>query len=361
MSNAKPRVAIVGGGIVGASIAYHLARRGAAVTLIDRGDPAEGATGRSFAWINAWSGTTEPYARLRHHALGEYRRLQQELGGALPLKWTGTLICRHDRAETERRAGIQAAAGYDVRLLDAAEIARLEPRLKKPPALAAFAAGEGAAEPVETTRLLLRAARDAGAGVRCPETASALVVDGERVAGVRLSSGAVLEADVVVVASGTGSADLTAPLGINLPVEASPAIIAHYRCDAPLVNTVLIHPALEIRQVSTNLVAGAAEYIDATGENGPEAVAQRMLLDIRNGFTDTASVTLDRVAVGVRPIPEDGLPIVGFAPQVKGLYLSVMHSGVTLAPAVGRFAAVEILDGTAVRLLDICRPERFAV
>ena len=57
--------------------------------------------------------------------------------------------------------------------------------------------------------------------------------------------------------------------------------------------------------------------------------------------------------MGWRPIPQDGLPIVGFLPGIGGLYVSVMHSGVTLAAAVGRFAAAEILDETEIRLLTL--------
>jgi len=62
----------------------------------------------------------------------------------------------------------------------------------------------------------------------------------------------------------------------------------------------------------------------------------------------------------VRPMPEDGFPAVGFVPGPEGLYVAVMHSGVTLAPAIGRFAAEEILDGARIDLLAPYRPSRFA-
>ncbi|MGH6913163.1 MAG: FAD-dependent oxidoreductase, partial [Geminicoccales bacterium] len=71
-------------------------------------------------------------------------------------------------------------------------------------------------------------------------------------------------------------------------------------------------------------------------------------------------LALERVTVGLRPIPQDGKPVVGSAPGVPGLYLAVMHSGVTLAPAVGRFAAMEMLDGVRLELLEPYRPERFS-
>ncbi|MDA4847401.1 NAD(P)/FAD-dependent oxidoreductase [Hoeflea poritis] len=358
MTDSGPKTIVIGGGIVGASIAYHLARRGAAVTLIDGNDPQQGATARSFAWINAWSGRTMPYMRLRHHAIGEYHRLQQELNGALPLKWNGTLIWKAGPAETEKRARRLAKAGYDVRLVDGGEIARMEPNLKNPPAVAAYAANEGAAEPVETTRILLRAARQAGAEILAPQTVEALVATNGRISAVRVA-GALLEADVVVAAAGTGTNTLTRELGLSVPVEASPAIIARFRTDTPLARSVIIHPSMEIRQVSEHELLAAAAYIDDSGQNGPNAVANRILAAIENDFLRARDVRFDNVEVGWRPIPSDGLPIVGFAGQIEGLYLAVMHSGITLAPAIGRFAAVEILDRIEVGLLDICRPGRF--
>ena len=81
---AGPSVIVVGAGIVGASLAYHLAAAGARVTLIDEALPASGATSRSFAWINVVHGVAADYARLRNLAIGDYHRLQEELGSCVP-------------------------------------------------------------------------------------------------------------------------------------------------------------------------------------------------------------------------------------------------------------------------------------
>ena len=72
---------VIGAGIVGASIAYHLARRGADVTIVDRVGAAAGATGKSFAWINAHHIESEAYHRLRYQSLAEYHRLDRDLDG----------------------------------------------------------------------------------------------------------------------------------------------------------------------------------------------------------------------------------------------------------------------------------------
>ena len=72
------------------------------------------------------------------------------------------------------------------------------------------------------------------------------------------------------------------------------------------------------------------------------------------------TVDLDRVTLGWRPLPRDGHPVVGFPEGWPSIYLTVMHSGMTLAPVIGRLAAVEILDQVQVDLLEHYRLTRFA-
>lgn len=81
------RIVIVGGGILGASLAHHLSRRGAHVTLLEKEAPSAGATGRSFAWINAeFSKRPFHYFDLNRLGVLSYRRLEEDLPG-LPVQW----------------------------------------------------------------------------------------------------------------------------------------------------------------------------------------------------------------------------------------------------------------------------------
>ena len=94
---------VVGAGIVGASVAYHAARAGATVTLVDAGRPGAGVTADSFAWIAA-SGVREgPAAGLRATATAEYHRLGAELPG-LPVSWSGSLSWTREGGCAGRRA-----------------------------------------------------------------------------------------------------------------------------------------------------------------------------------------------------------------------------------------------------------------
>ena len=73
-----------------------------------------------------------------------------------------------------------------------------------------------------------------------------------------------------------------------------------------------------------------------------------------------STVKVKQVRTGMRPMPEDGLPVIGFTEAVPNLYMTVMHSGVTLAALTGEFAATEILDSASIDILAPYRLDRFS-
>ena len=159
------RVIIVGGGIIGASFAYHLARAGADVTVLDASKHVGGvATPNSWAWINASWGNPEHYFRLRHHSMGLWRALDKAVPG-LTVNWCGGLLWDLDDAALKAYVKQQSAWGYGVRLVDGDEAIRLEPGLRDAPGLAAHVAEEGVVEPVHAVEVLLEAAQALGADV----------------------------------------------------------------------------------------------------------------------------------------------------------------------------------------------------
>jgi len=358
-----PRIVVIGAGIVGAAVAHRLAvrgiSRGARVTLIDRGAPGEGVTQRAFAWINISHGKPEPYSRLRHRALDDWRALERELAGGIAVDWCGALSWAHDPADTERFVQEHARCGYNVQLVDRGAIAAREPALRDPPPVAALAPGEGAVDPLAATRALVAAAQAAGAEIRSGLAATAIETNDAGITGVRTQTGTI-DADIVVLAAGIGSAALAAPLGASLAVGRSPAILLRFASGRRLISTLLAGPDIEIRQPDASLLLAAEDYVDAGDANGPAAVAARAQATIRARIAGAEALALESVEVGWRPMPADDLPIVGFAPDVPGLYFSVMHAGVTLAPAVANLVAAEILGGADDAILTFCRPSRFA-
>lgn len=128
MGNAvNKRVVVIGAGIVGASLAYHLAGKGAKVILVEAEDIASGVTGRSFAWINTSHSGPDPIASLRGAAIQEYRRLETELPG-LKVRWTGALSYGASPGEAQQASGNPPSATRVSR----SQILDLEPNLKHP-------------------------------------------------------------------------------------------------------------------------------------------------------------------------------------------------------------------------------------
>lgn len=148
-------------------------------------------------------------------------------------------------------------------------------------------------------------------------------------------------------------------VNVTLPVNVSPAILMSFHTNQRFVNRIVSNPMMEIRAASHTLALTAENYIDESPENHPHAIAQRTLKEIKKHWQGIEQIKLANVMVGKRPIPEDGLPIIGRTTGIEGLYLLVMHSGVTLAAIAGRLAAAEILSGQNDILLSPYQLERF--
>src|ERR1700744_5029195 len=95
---ASRHIVIVGGGILGASLAYHLTQRGAKVTLLEESHPSSGATGHSFAYLNASTKPEHAYSDLNLAGIAGWRRLQLECKGSLPLQWGGAVYWEDEPA-----------------------------------------------------------------------------------------------------------------------------------------------------------------------------------------------------------------------------------------------------------------------
>ena len=335
---AEADLVVVGAGIVGASVAYHAARAGAVVALVDAGRPGAGVTADSFAWIGTAGVRTGPAAGVRVTATQEYRRLGAELPG-LPVTWSGSLSWGTVDGASE--------AGPGQEIVDAATVVTLEPTLRQPPEWAVWAPGDGAVDPVGVTERLVAGARAHGARVHLDTPVTAVRRDAAgRVVGVETAAGS-LSGATVVLAAGAATAGLAGPLGVRVPVAPLPSPLFRFRAPAGLVRTVVHNRDFDLRQVAPDRLIAAAD--------SPE----RTLAAVRATFHGAENVELLSARIGARPMPADGEPIVGPVADVPGLYLAVMHSAVTLAPAMGRLVARELVDGTAESALTGCRLDRF--
>ncbi len=362
-ARAPKRIAVVGGGIMGASIAYHLAKRGAEVHLFEKRAPATGATANSFAWINAGSKRPRGYYELNHLGMAGWRRLEHELGPRLVMQWGGTLQwqAEADRAEAFRRAvAAQQAWGYSTRVVDVPEMRRLVPALEPGPVSAgSFCDEEGTVDPVAATKLLLDAAVAHGAVVRHPAAVSAFDRDGAAVRGLRVGN-ETLAVDAVVLATGVDMPVLGKLLGFDVPMEESPGLLAHTTPHARLLERIIVAPGATLKQLPNGEIVTGVDFGGSPSRDTSAAMGRKLLDGASRLVPRLKDTTLDRVTLGFRVLPADGQPIIGRVASRPNVYLAAMHSGITLSPAVGQLAAIELLDQVEVEILKPYRLERFA-
>ena len=370
------RVGVVGGGIVGASIALHLARAGAKVTLFEKAGPAQGATQNSFAWVNAFVPDTH-YRSLRIESLLAYRELDRPLG--LLMTWGGYVNWGATAAEArtvQENAAQLADTPYAVRTLNAAELAMLNPALSPGEMSAAFfSAVDGHLDPVFVTRQFFAHAAAAGAALKFPCEVQGLTFRGARLAAVRTSRGEVA-VDRLVVAAGVDTPRILAMADFALALKHAPGILAHSLPLAPLTPTIYDGPGgLSFKQMMDGSVVGtdAAEPPDTPVHQAIRKQAipfpdealraqhgNRILSKIGVYLPAARGVGLQRLTLGFRPIPTDEMPVVGVLPNAPDVHVAVTHSGVTLAPILGRLTRDEVLRGSRADILEPYRPERFS-
>jgi glycine/D-amino acid oxidase-like deaminating enzyme len=277
-------------------------------------------TGASFAWIGGFGGDWPGRAQdLRGSVLADYRRLEAELPD-ITVRWTGSL-----RWPNAPLGEGQYEVGRD-------EIRSLEPALRTPPERAVHTPSDGGVDPVAVTGELVRGAL--ALGVRTVFGAGAVSLRGAagRVDGVTTSAG-FHPASTVVLAAGTGVTSLVAPLGIELPVTASPACLVRLEAPPGLVRGIVAGPDFEVREVREGQLSMTVPRTAGLGVSA-----------LRSAVRGAEGCRVLDSRIGLRPMPADG-PRIGYVTSDRSLYVAVMHSAVTLAPTVGRLVAEELASG----------------
>jgi glycine/D-amino acid oxidase-like deaminating enzyme len=350
------RIIVVGAGIIGASVAWHLAKAGAEVTVLEAGEPGGLATRNSWAWINASWGNSESYFRLRERSMEEWRRIDREVPG-LEVSWCGGLIWDLPPDQLEVFAIEHSSWGYGIRRVDRAEALRIEPNIKKPPDFALHVAEEGKVEPLASALAFLAGAEAMGVKVLRDSHVKWLVEKDGRVVGVAINEG-VLHADEVVIAAGAGASTLLGSIGFSYDIGAPAGLLVHSKPTAEVLHTLLMTPELHVRQTSEGRLVAGVDFSGSDPADDPQGAAAELYQKVKDMVIGAEHVEMDFHTLGFKPTPGDGFPMIGRPQDREGLYLTVMHSGITLAPAVGLFTTAELLEGKRDPLIAPYHPDR---
>ena len=356
-------VLIIGGGIIGLSIAYHIARRGACrIILLERADRVgTGSTAKATGGIRHQF-STEINVRLTQLSHPAFERFEDEMGEPVDFVQHGYLFvtARADRAEVMRSGlQLQQHLGVPSRWVIPDEAALLFPDLRVDDLVGGtFCPLDGSASPYGAVQGYLRRCRDLGVRILTEQEVTSIETDGGRVRGVRTAS-AQYAAPLVVNAAGPRARGVAAMVGVDLPVHPYrrqvfvmtpvPGLHRGAPLTVDLDSEWYLHQdrsgALYMGGTDKDARPGLEEVVDWEGF---DAVAQAALHRVPR----TREARVARAYAGIRSLTPDFHAILGRVPGVDGFYLANGFSGHGFmhAPAVGQLLAEEILDGRATTL-----------
>ena len=354
----QPHVLVIGAGIVGASIAWHLSKS-TKVTIIaeDIGGPASAA---SFAWLNASSASDKSYHDFRVRSLKRWKEIESELPG-LPITWNGSVNWHKPFGVLMDKETTLTDWGYRVMRMTGDEISSKESGIK-PESIADWGfyyTDEGAIEAHVAAQQMVADAEAKGNAKAITNTAKMLLKTGGRVTGVILDSGEEVHGDHVVLAAGLGTAPLLATENITIPIRSVPALIVNSKpVDHQILNSLVNSKYLYMRQTKDGVIRAGCENPGDDPGDDPEKTAQEVFKILQDTLVGGDKLEFDYFTVGNKPTPEDGLPIIG-ATGLDNVSVAVMHSGVTNAAIVGELVSKQILTGDMDNALEQFRPDRF--
>ncbi|NOU66050.1 glycine oxidase ThiO [Paenibacillus sp. LMG 31461] len=356
MSAARSHVIIVGGGVIGTSIAYYLAKRGQSVTLLERSQLSTEASAAAAGMLGAQSemedtGALFQWARQSRAMFPELSGELRELTGIdIGLVREGLLnVALSDVQEAELRARekLQRAAGEKAQWLSAAEATAIEPALSAATRGALYLPDDGQVDAPLLAAAFAQAAQVLGAKVQPFAQVQGLLTAQERVIGVLTAAGS-LYSDHVVVAAGTWSGQLLGSIGIDLPMYPVKGECFSVRTPKPLLKKTLFSPGCYIvPKAGGRLVVGATVVPNSYDRKVSLSGLAELMERARGLMPTLGDAEWEKAWSGLRPQTADGLPYIGKMPMVEGLYTACGHyrNGILLSPITGKVMADWILGG----------------
>ena len=372
---------IIGAGVIGASIAFHLTRRGIKPLVIEKSDPAAGSSGACDGLVFMQSKKPGLHLKLALESRGRFEGLFATLGKSIEFKNPGGMCLIESEAElaamrlfvTEQRA-----SGLDVELIDGGEARRREPCLSEKVIAATFSALDSQVNPYALTFAFLRAAKSAGARILMREKVRGFEVIGGRIRAV-ITDNRKIGTPLVINAAGALAAEVGHLAGLEIPIKPRRGQIVVTASIAPLLRHCLISAqyvavkfkpelaaaggmgfSLEQADSGNILIGSTREFVGfdrRTTFDGIRTIASR----IAPVIPALKRVPVIRTFGGLRPYTPDGLPILGKVAGLEGFIMAAGHEGdgIALSPITGELIADLIATGRPQFPLEDFRLERF--
>jgi sarcosine oxidase subunit beta len=369
---------VIGGGVMGASIAYHLAKAGVEnVALCEKRFLCAGATGKSTAIVRQHY-SNEITARMGHLSLKIFENFGDLIGGGVGFTRTGMVIIvsEADRAALEANVKMQQALGVRTGMVALDDLKEIDPRVNVSDAVAAcYEPDAGYADPVKTTAALARRARELGATIAEDVAVTDIKLKGERVSAVVTSAGEI-STPLVINAAGGWAGTLCEKVGVPLPVQPSRVQVASLRRPDDFGKPHATYADFS-KQVYFRPDIGEATRIGSVHESEGDfpcdpddydetvdyAVAKEYRENLEHRFPILRRSVLRGGWGAFYDITPDWHPVLDKAPQLEGFYIAAGFSGhgFKFGPLIGQLMTEIITQGKSTTVdLTPLRYNRFA-
>src|SRR5438309_8669127 len=365
-------IVIIGGGVVGCSIACRLAGRGVRdVVVIERETVGSGTTSKAAGGIRAQF-PTETEIRFSLEAIEVFERFEEEFGVDPGYKKIGYLFLVSDPDDLrgfEPRIALQRRLGVDVRVIAPADVKKLVPALRVDDLIAAvWGPGDGLAGPAEVTNGFAKRARQRGVTIAEGVRVTAIERAGDRVSGVTTTDGA-MSAPLVINAAGPVAARVGRLAGVEIAVHPRRRHIFYTEpfpeIPGPVPLTTDRASGFYFRKEMEQLLLSPGDVEDIGEDFTVPVDRARIDETVEKALHRIPIVEKARIAggwAGLRPLTPDDHAIIGWAPGLEGFFLAVGLGGHGFqhSPATGRYVSEWLLDGVPSLDLSLFDPGRFA-
>ena len=354
-------VAVIGGGCVGSSITYHLAKLDCRnVALFERRHLAWGATGKSSAIVNVgvWN-ASRPLVQMLMESIEIFHDFDQKIGGKCGFTQTGWIGVTGSKFENRIRrvSSLENELGVQSTLISPSAVEKLEPGIFTDDlTTAVYEPTSGYADPVDTTISFATNAERLGARIVTGVNVTQIITDGNRVTGIKTENGMV-NAKKVVVAANVWSPKLLHTLGLTVPISPTRKQVCLYKpagatgyprlVTDDFVNDLYMKPeggGILVGEIETpGLLVDPDNFVETIDYDTIPKLANKVL----HRFPAMSTAVSRGGYAGPYDVSPDGHPILDEIPGYDGLYCAVGFSGhgFRFSPVTGRLMAELIMDG----------------